>query len=111
MSLDSNKFKNLKQKEEEKLAIVVVICIFLAIFFGPLPILYLFYYIFKKAIVLNNKNDSMDIKKEQKDNLYEELQDVNTKDYYKYDVNDISQKEIHEHREDFWNANSPIKYK
>ena len=114
MSLDTNKFKNVKNKNTDKLVTVIVVCIILTPFLGPLPIFYMFYYIIKNANKLLNidyKIDNQNGDYVQEDNLYEELKDNSTKDYYKYDINDISQEEIHEHREDFWNVNSPIKYK
>jgi hypothetical protein len=74
----------------------------------------MFFYIAKNAsktintdYINNTSNDDVN----NNENLYEELQDSSSQNHYKYDINDISQEEIHEHREDFWNVNSPIKYK
>ncbi|MBE5821199.1 MAG: hypothetical protein E7311_01250 [Clostridiales bacterium] len=112
MSLDPNKFKDSNKKQAEKMGTVIGICLLLSVFLGPLPIIYMVYYIFKnasKTIKTDYTYTSNDI--EQNENLFEELQDSSSQNHYKYDINDISQEEIHEHREDFWNVNSPIKYK
>lgn len=108
MSLDPSKFKNVKEKKEANLITVIMVCALIAPFTYGLSMIYMLYYTIKYISNFakeNNNNFKV------KDNLYEELQDENTKDHYRYDIDDISQQELHEHREDFWNENSPIKYK
>ena len=106
MSLDPNKFKNVREKREKNLATVILVCILMAPFTYGFSIIYMLYYIVKYANNYEKNNNT-----EEKDNLYEELTDENTNDHYRYDINDISQQELHEHREDFWNTDGPIKYK
>ena len=114
MSLDPSKFKNVreeKNKQDAKMAVVIIVCIFLSQITFGLSLIYMFYYIIKQSTTKINSENSITYEQKDKDNLYEVLEDDTTEDYYKNDINDISQEEIHEHREDFWNVNSPIKYK